>query len=83
MGNVSTFRYWMLAVAVRVDAPGIVGDDITLLSIGGMFVSVVETSGMESGSGMFTVDECVDGEMFRREEGVVSGTVGDCVCLFG
>ena len=32
---------------------------------------------------MFTVDECVDGEMFRREEGVVSGTVGDCVCLFG
>jgi len=32
---------------------------------------------------MFTVDECVDGEMFRRKEGVVSGTAGDSVCLLG
>ena len=47
-------------------------EGITVLSTRGMFVSVVETSGMELGSGMFTVDECVDGEKLRR----------DCVCLF-
>ena len=57
MGNVSTFGDGMLAVAVWVDEPGIVGEDITVLSTGGMFVSVVETPDMELGSGMFTVDE--------------------------
>ena len=57
MGNVSTFGDGMLAVAVWVDEPGIVGVDITVLSTGGMFVSVVETPDMELGSGMFTVDE--------------------------
>ena len=71
MGNVSAFEDVMLAVAVWVDEPGIV-EDITVLSTREMFVSVVETSGMELGSGMFTVDECVDGEKLRR----------DCVCLF-
>jgi len=82
MGNVSTFGDGMLAVAVWVDEPGIVVEDITVLSTGGMFVSVVEISGMELGSGMFTVDECVDGEKLRREVGDVSGTASDCVCLF-
>ena len=82
-GNVSALEDVMLAVAVWVDEPGIVVENITVLSTRGMFISVVETSGMELGSGMFTVDECVDGEMFRREEGVVSETAGDCVCLFG
>ena len=47
MGNVSTFGDGMLTVAVWVDEPGIVGEDITVLSTGGMFVSVVEISGME------------------------------------
>ena len=47
-----------------------------------MLVSVVETSGMELGSGMFT-DEGVDGEMLRCGEGVISGTAGECDCLFG
>ena len=72
----------MLALAVWVDAPGNVVVDITVLSTRGMFVSVVETSGMELGSEMFTVDECVDGEELRREVGDVSGTASDCVCLF-
>jgi len=83
MGNVSTFGDGMLAVAVWVSVPGIVGEDITVLSTRRIFVSVVEKSGMELGCGMFTVDEGVDGEMLRREEGVISGTAGECVCLFG
>ena len=83
MGNVSTFGDGMLAVAVWVDEPGIVLEDITVLSTRGMFVSVVETSGMELGSGMFTVDECVDGEELGREVGNVSGTASDCVCVVG
>ena len=82
MGNVSALEDVMLALAVWVDAPGNVVVDITVLSTRGMFVSVVETSGMELGSGMFTVDECVDGEKFRREVGDISGTASDCVCLF-
>ena len=83
MGDVSAFEDVMLAVAVWVDEPGNVVGDITVLSARGMFVFVVETSGMELGSGMFTVDECVDGEELRREVGDVSGTASDCVCLFG
>ena len=83
MGNVSAFEDVMLAVAVWVDEPGIVIEDITVLSTRGMFVSVVETSVTELGSGMFTVDECMDGEELRREVGDVSGTASDCVCLFG
>ena len=82
MGNVSAFEDVMLAVAVWVVEPGIVVEDITVLSTRGMFVSVVETSGMELGSGLVTVDECVDGEKLRREVGDVSGTASDCVCLF-
>ena len=57
-------------------------EDITVLSTRGMFVSMIETSGMEVGSGLFTVDECVDGEKLRREVGDISGTASDCVCLF-
>ena len=47
MGNVSTFGDGMLAVAVWVDETGVVVEDITVLSTRGMFVSVIETSGME------------------------------------
>ena len=72
MVDVSALEDVMLAVAVWIDEPGIVVEDITVLSTRGMFVSVIETSGMEVGSGLFTVDECVDGEKLRR----------DCVCLF-
>ena len=54
MGNVSACEDVMLAVAFWVDEPGIVVEDITVVSVRGMFVSVVETSGMELGSGMFT-----------------------------
>ena len=83
MGNVSAFEDVMLAVAVWVVEPGIVVEDITVLSTRGMFVSVVETSGMELGSGLFTVDECVDGEKLRSEVGDGSGTACDCVCVVG
>ena len=83
MGNVSAFEDVMLAVAVWVDETGVVVEDITVLSIRGMVVSVIETSGMEVGSGLFTVDECMDGEKFRREVGDVSGTASDCVCVVG
>ena len=83
MGNVSALEDVMLAVADWVDEPGIVVEDITVLSTRGMFVSVVEISGMELGSGLGTVDECVDGEELRREVGDVSGTASDCVCVVG
>ena len=83
MGNVSAFEDVMLAVAVWVVEPGIVVEDITVLSTRGMFVSVIETSGMEVESGLFTVDECMDGEKLRREVGDVLGTASDCVCVVG
>lgn len=83
MGNVSAFEEVMLVVAVWVDEPGVVVEDITVLSTRGMFVFVIETSGMEVGSGLFTVDECVDGEKLRSEVGDGSGTACDCVCVVG
>ena len=51
MGNVSAFEEVMLVVVVWVDETGVVVEDITVLSTRGMFVSVIETSGMEVGSG--------------------------------
>ena len=48
-----------------------------------MLVSGVETSVMEVGSGMFTVDEGVGSEMWRRGEGVLSGTTSGFDWLFG